>query len=911
MKLTDSPLRWSVPGLILAVGLVALGGLYWVELRGSFARIEDLAMSQVRTLGLITASDIESALRRGDASSAQRSLERARADHNLQRAALVGPRGRILASTHFLDRGRPIGDTPFAPGQALLDSAAARGRSAVEFEQQGDLILGVFAVRLTDTAEPHMPDRSAVLLTLHSLEVPRMLARQDARQRLGAAALVLAIFCGLLWLVIRRLLLSRIQSLIEATETIAGGHFDAPIRVEGADELRSLADSLARMAHRLATGERDLREKEEHYRSIIESMEDVVSIIGADMVYEYVSPSTERISGFKPEWFHGRSVFTGILPEEAAAMKDGFDRLLRGEERHIEYETRFTQADGTEAIYHTVCRPLDAPGRPRRLLGVSRNVTELRRAAAALQESEERFNSLFASLTDGAWAASADGTEFLYGNEALSRIYGRAFSEFSGNPKLWIDVVAPEDRQIARESMRRLAETGAAESEYRIVRPGGEIRWIRERKQLIRDKDGRVLRMGGLVTDITEARKAQEERQRLESQLRQTQKMEAIGTLAGGVAHDFNNLLTAINGYADLLLDALGEQHELAGEVREIRAAGERAAALTRQLLLFSRQDVVQPRKLDLNALVRNLGRMLTRLIGEHIEYEAHLGEERLEVRADPGQIEQILLNLVVNARDAMESGGRLDIRTERVQLDPGDLAVEEQLTPGPYARLSVTDTGCGMSEETQSRIFEPFFTTKEVGKGTGLGLSTLYGIVRQCRGAIRVRSRVGEGSTFEVLLPLVGEGTETPDEPDRSRPLPGGHETILFVEDERVVREVGSRMLRQHGYQVIEAADGSEALEVARQLKGRIDLVVSDVVMPRMTGRALASRLLELYPELRVLFVSGYTERAAGENLPMAENLPYLQKPYSPVSLTAKVREVLDGQPARAALRGTAGNEA
>lgn len=899
MKLIDWPLRWTVPGSLLVFGLLVLVLLYFAELQSSYRRIESFESAQIRLLGTLTASEIEAALRRDDRASVQRSIERARGDRDLVRAALVDAKGMIRYSTHHADRGKPIGDSPFVHAESLIRETVNARTYGLRHDRHTERFFGTFPVLLLGASGDFRSSEIGALVTLHSLEMPLAFARTDARRRLAAAAVILALFSLLLWLFLRRTLLARINALAQATERIAGGDFETQIVIEGDDELSHLAGSLRTMARRLDESAKDLRRNERFYRSILENMEDIVSIVDADFRYEYVSPSTERISGYPPEWFVGKDAFISIPEEDAEENRRLLTDVLEGRIDQCELESRFIQADGTTAIYHTVCGLMESERERPRFLMASRNVTRLKQTEMALRESESRFNSLFDSLQDGAWAVSAADGEFLYGNRALERIYGRPIREFKTRPTLWVECAHPEDRALAESSMSRLDEQGFAEAEYRILRPDGELRWIHERKQLIYDTEGRVVRKGGLVTDVTEARLAAIERDRLENRLRQTQKMEAVGTLAGGVAHDFNNLLTAINGYADLLLDEMGENHGLAEEVREIRTAGERAAALTRQLLVFSRHDITQARSLDLNRIVQDLNRMLTRLIGEHIEYTSELHDAPLMLWADAGQIEQIIVNLVVNARDAMVRGGTLNIRTARVEFSKGDALGEERLAPGNYARLSVQDTGCGMSEAVLSRIFEPFFTTKEVGKGTGLGLATIYGIVKQCLGYITVDSTENKGTTFDVYLPLAGDKPPSEDRSDGGAKSLGGTETILFVEDERVVREIGSRILRGQGYRVLEAVGGEEALKLAQAEQERIHLLVTDMVMPNMAGRELATRLLDLFPEIRILLVSGYSEQLHAGEAPLPQDLPFLQKPYDPQTLATRVRDVLDGAPA------------
>ena len=387
---------------------------------------------------------------------------------------------------------------------------------------------------------------------------------------------------------------------------------------------------------------------------------------------------------------------------------------------------------------------------------------------------------------------------------------------------------------------------------------------------------------------------SQQEHKGLEERLRQAHKMEAVGRLAGGVAHDFNNLLTIIRGHSDLLIDRKETDDFARRSVEQIQKAAGRAVAMTRQLLAFSRMQVLQPRVVDLNAIVAEMGKMLPRLIGEHIEYSFQAAAKLAPVKADPGQIEQVVMNLAVNARDAMPRGGKLVARTQNIAINEAEAAKRRPMSPGNYALLSVTDTGCGMDAETKAHIFEPFFTTKEVGKGTGLGLATVYGIVKQSSGFIWVESAPGKGTTFEIYLPQAAEKLSDAAKEQKVSSLPRGSETILVVEDEAGVRELACEFLKGSGYTVIEAKDGVEAIELAARHPGKIHLLVSDMVMPRMGGAELAERLRAARPEIKLLLMSGYSEYTTGQKVHESLHAMTVQKPFSLASLVEKVREAL-----------------
>jgi PAS domain S-box-containing protein len=382
--------------------------------------------------------------------------------------------------------------------------------------------------------------------------------------------------------------------------------------------------------------------------------------------------------------------------------------------------------------------------------------------------------------------------------------------------------------------------------------------------------------------------------QQIEKRLAQIQKMEAVGNLAGGIAHDFNNLLTIINGHAEALFRSLGADFRACQRVQEVAKAGDRAAQLTRQLLAFSRQQILRPRVLNLNDLVADFQRMLGRLIGEDITLATKLSPDLRQVKADPGQIEQVLMNLAVNARDAMPKGGCLTIETANAELDESYARTHPDAKPGHYAVLAVSDTGCGMDKETMARIFEPFFTTKGPSKGTGLGLATVYGIVKQSGGYIHVYSEPGHGTTFKVYLPLTGEEASAV-ESKPSAPAPTGKETVLLVEDEDGVRALLRSTLEEHGYAVLEAAHGKEALAVAQSFARPIDLLLTDVVMPEMGGRVLAERFAVLYPQAKAIFMSGYTDDMVVRQGVLEAEVEFIQKPYTMSALLWKIREVLD----------------
>jgi PAS domain S-box-containing protein len=511
------------------------------------------------------------------------------------------------------------------------------------------------------------------------------------------------------------------------------------------------------------------------------------------------------------------------------------------------------------------------------------------RLVRALRESQERFQFVARATNDAVWDWDLV-SEAVWWSDGIQTIFGYAAEQVGPDVSWWHERIHPDDRDRIVIDVHAAIDRGAESwsAEYRFQRSDGTFAEVLDRGYVLHDGEGRATRMIGSMMDVTE-------RKQLEDELRQAQKMEAVGQLAGGVAHDFNNLLTIITGRSSLLLGRLKADDPLRRNVELIQKTADRAAGLTRQLLAFSRKQVLQRKVLDLNTTVAEISAMLRRLIGEDIDLLLALGPGAGRVNADPGQLEQVLMNLAVNARDAMPRGGTLGVETDSVRLEAAPSDRPDSLPPGPYAVLRVMDTGGGMDAATQARIFEPFFTTKAPGKGTGLGLSMVHGVVRQHGGTIRVRSAVGGGTTFEIYLPEVEAALEAggPDEPG-SRPAPG-HETILLVEDEDDVRALAREVLERQGYTVLEAGDGAHALQSCETEGDRIDLILTDVVMPRMSGRELVDRVRATRPAMRVLYMSGYTEDAIVRHGVRDASALLLGKPFAPGDLVGKVREALD----------------
>ncbi len=530
----------------------------------------------------------------------------------------------------------------------------------------------------------------------------------------------------------------------------------------------------------------------------------------------------------------------------------------------------------------------------------ARSIADTRATAERLAEAEARYRALVERIPAIVYVDVIDPNapnehyRPVYLSPQVEEVSGYPAAAFMSDDRLWDELVHPDDvAEVTRHFDRhgRLGEP--LQVSYRITHRDGRIVWVEEHASIIgTSPEGHRLSQG-VIVDITE-------RRALEDQLRAAQRMDAVGRLAGGVAHDFNNLLTAIVGYASLLLADLPEDDLRRPDVLAITSAADSATVLVRQLLAFGRRQMLRPEEVDLSTVSERVSPMLRRLIGEHIELRTELAGELPAVRADPGQLEQVVVNLIVNARDAMPAGGTVTVRTHETVITPLEARAHLGLQPGPYVVLTVTDTGVGMDRATRDRVFEPFFTTKEPGRGTGLGLATVYGIVKQSGGYIGVTSEPGHGSSFRVLLPPLPRPVAVGDAAPRGRAaLTGGHERILLIEDEEAVRDLASTVLRRVGYDVHEARSGSEGLGLVEARDGAFDLVLSDVVMPGMGGPELARAIRARWPGIAVILMSGYAEEIVGREAP-ADELAFLAKPFAPDALTTLVRRVLDQRSAR-----------
>jgi two-component system, cell cycle sensor histidine kinase and response regulator CckA len=627
--------------------------------------------------------------------------------------------------------------------------------------------------------------------------------------------------------------------------------------------------------------EEALRESEERFRSMIQGSADMIFILNQDGILTYASPSVERILGYPPGFFIGKSPLEMVHPDDFDLVKKDINEVFSHKNDGNPTEFRFRCADGKWIFLEALGQNLLENKAISGIVIIARNITERKNNEEILRMGELKYRTLFNTITDSIFIADLRGI-ILEMNEASSHqleykreeLIGESIGRISGRKGLNLEVLINE---IIKKGSLQYEST-------HIMKNGISFPVELSLTHVLYNGADAIL---GVARDITE-------RKRLESQFIQSQKMESIGRLAGGVAHDFNNILTIINLSAEMALLFLPPQDNLRGGIEEIRKAGERGANLTRQLLAFSRKQITEPMIININDVIIEMDKMFRRLIGEDIELVTILGDSIPNINIDPGQIEQVLTNLIINARDAMPSGGKITIETEEVSLDNDYLIHGNEVSPGEYVKISLSDTGTGMDDYVKTNLFEPFFTTKERGKGTGLGLSTCYGIIKQNNGNISVYSEPGRGSTFIINLPAVIESNNKfliDDQQD----FTGGTETILLVEDDSSVKNLIEKILVSSGYQVVSASNGEEALSLSKLYSKTIHLLLTDVVMPIMSGRELALKLLTFRPETQVIYMSGYTNDTIIHHGVLDPGINFIQKPFSKSSLMRKIRQVLD----------------
>lgn len=652
--------------------------------------------------------------------------------------------------------------------------------------------------------------------------------------------------------------------------------------------------------------EKDLRESEEKFKALFKGIPIPVyiweKINGKDdfVLINSNDAGDRQTTSFSSRYFGMRA--SELLDDEPEMFNGLVHCLKKRQVIHTETEYHHQETGVLKILdLYFVCIS------PSLVMTVSRDITqekfaedERAKLVAQIEFQNRRLSDIIASIPGAVWESRVDGDATSQQNNFVSdyieKITGYASKEWLSEPSYWLKIIHPDDKEeTIRKTDDFLQDSGEGFLEYRFIKKDGEIVWTETQMKAVKNEDGKVVSLTGITIDVSERKRAEEALVRSEEQLRQSQRLESVGRLAGGIAHDFNNMLTAINGYSELLLRDLKEENSVRQKVLEIKKAGERSASLTQQLLAFSRRQVLKPQMLDINNVITDMSGLLRRLIGEHIYLNINVSEEECRVEADPGQLSQVIMNLAVNARDAMPKGGDLIIKTENVYLDEEYAAQHVPTVPGDYVLLSVSDTGTGVDDEAKKHIFEPFYTTKEKGAGTGLGLATVYGIVKQSGGYIWVDSEQGKGAAFMVFLPQVKKVVTISKEKIRFETEMPGNETILLVEDEESVRELTVKILEMNGYSVIEAEDGVEAFEIYKKSYGKIDLLITDVVMPRMSGRELAEKIKRLNPAIRVLFSSGYSDDRDMMRDADSKTIDFINKPFTPEELGGKIRRLLD----------------
>jgi two-component system cell cycle sensor histidine kinase/response regulator CckA len=630
-----------------------------------------------------------------------------------------------------------------------------------------------------------------------------------------------------------------------------------------------------------------LAASERRFRSLVQNSSDLVTVLAPDGTITYASDSAERIVGYSPADLVGTSLLAYVdhshVEQVRGLLHTNGKTSVAGP---IEFSLR--RPDGSAVWLEAVGSNLLSDATIRGIVLNARDVSERKRADLALRESEERYRDLFDNATDLVCMAAPDGS-LLYVNKAWQQ--GTRYGDDEIGRMQLLDIVHPESRGYYTEVVNRVLRGERLDHVELVFMPKAGAPITVEGNLSCTFKDGVPSTVRGIYRDVTE-------RKRAEEQLRRAERMQAAGKLAGGVAHEVNNMMTGVIGFSEFLLRSLEPDDPRKADVEEVIKAGTRAADVTRQLLAFTRQQVLRPQMVQINAVVSEMEKMLRRSLGADKLLELRLSPEAGEIRADRGQLEQVLINLVLNARDAMTGHGRVSIETALAVWD--EVYAQRHggvdIPLGRYVMLAVSDNGCGMDDDVQERIFEPFFTTKPIGQGTGLGLSTVYGIVKQSGGYVWVYSEPGEGSVFKVYLPQARVASE-PDEPaiEPVTAPAGGSETILVIEDESVVRKLACRGLRDHGYNVVEAPNGAQALRYIREHPQLVDLVISDVVMPEIGGRELGQRLATLDPDLPILYMSGYTGEDVVQRGLLDPGTPFQQKPFTPAGLALKVRQMLD----------------
>lgn len=725
------------------------------------------------------------------------------------------------------------------------------------------------------------------------------------RQNLLFLALAAALSLLIAWAFSHLFIVRRVNRLVAATCRVGRGELHARTGLSRLDgELGCLAGSFDDMAEalqrreseRLET-EKSLQEQLEIQKALLLGIPALVYVKNREFVYQQVNRLFAEFAGMPADHIVGKTDFD-LFPEESARMfRETDQEVSRSDTPRLNLEMQLDHPELGTIWLSTNKAPIhDAHGAVVGIVGISVDITDRLIAENALREREKQLNLVLEGSNDAFWDWDMV-TNRVQRNARWTQMLGYRPDEIDTTVDEWKRLVHPEDLPAARLHLREYLAGRVPQYrlECRMLSKSGEWKWLVDRGKVVeRDETGRPLRMAGTATDISDRKKAEQENRQLSEQLRHAQKLEAIGQLTGGIAHDFNNILTVIIGCSHLALMQGDRQEKVKGFVEQILAAADRAAGLTQSLLAFSRKQIQKTRAVDLNEIIGKLEKLLRRLIGEDVELRVSLHPAPLVVMADPGQIEQILMNLAANARDAMPGGGILSIRTDVMVLDKGVLNPIRFEMPVQFASVTVSDNGCGMDEATRQKVFEPFFTTKDEGQGTGLGLSIVNGIVKQHKGYLTVQSELGTGTSFRIFLPA-GPPDAGSDQPSLPAGPVRGTETILLAEDEADVRSATRGLLEIHGYRVIEAADGESALRLFMEHREEIQLVLLDVVMPKMNGREVYHAIRESSPDMAVVYMSGYSNDILDRNRILEDRARFIGKPFSREALLKTIREVFD----------------
>ena len=684
-------------------------------------------------------------------------------------------------------------------------------------------------------------------------------------------------------------------------KTKAGKHIDTDIYL--VDRARLVQCNIRDITER-KRAEEALRKSEEKYRWVLDNMVDVITVMDMNLQFTYVSPSIMRLRGYTAEEAVAQTFEQVMTPESLQISAKVFEEEMTleasgtadpGRVRIVEVE-QYRKDGSIVWMENHLSFMRDESQKPVGIISVSHDITERKRAEEEMKQMNIFLNAIIENIPNMIFLKDARDLRFVRFNRAGEELLGQSRDDLIGKsdydffPKMQADSFTEKDRDVL--SGRKLIDI----PEETIQTRWGE-KILHTKKLPILNERGDPMFLLGISEDITESKRAEAEREKLQAQLMQAQKMESVGRLAGGVAHDFNNKLTVILGYAQMAMEGVGKTEPLYGNLQEIMNAGKQSVDIVRQLLAFARKQIIAPEVLDVSETMEGMLKMLRRLIGEDIDLVWSAGHGLWQVKMDPSQVDQILANLCVNARDAISGVGKVTIETRNTVLDEACCAEHGGAAPGEYVMLAVSDNGCGMDRETQENIFEPFFTTKEVGKGTGLGLATVYGIVKQNNGFIDVASEPGKGTAFRIYLPRHGEKAEEKVEAVEPETPQGRGETILIVEDDVSVLYLTERILDHLGYVVLTSASPVEALTMAREYQGEIHILMTDVILPEMSGMDLAGEMSKIHPAIRTLFMSGYTADFIAQQGVLDKGLHFVQKPFTLDSLDRKVREALGSE--------------